>query len=263
MTMRISIVTISFNQRAYLQAAMESVLSQQYPGLEYIVVDPGSTDGSRELIEQYADRISRVIFEKDAGPPDGLNKGFAHASGDVLGFLNSDDLLEPGSLQAVGDFFARHPECDIACGDGFVVDGEGRRMRHIRARGLTVQRYLHAGSRWMQQSTFFRRRSFQLVHGFNSQNRTSWDGELLIGMIAAGATVGYIHRDLACFRIHSASITGGSSNGAAYQRDCQRIFSQITGREWSRNDDLLQICYRAEGALLRLAPWIRAGQVQL
>lgn len=259
--MRLSIVTISFNQSAYLQVAMESVLNQGYPDLEYIVVDPGSTDGSRELIEQYRDRIARVIFEKDAGPSDGLNKGFAHATGEVFGFLNSDDFLEPGSLSAVSDFFSRNPDCDIALGNGYVVDGKGRRKRHIIARGLTVRRYLHSGTRWMQQSTFFRKRSFERTRGFNLQNRTSWDGELLVEMIAARGKVGYIHRDLACFRIHAASITGGSSNAASYRADCTRIFEQIVGRKWTLEDDLFRILYRAEGALLRLVPWKTNGRV--
>ncbi|MGA8041770.1 MAG: glycosyltransferase family 2 protein [Terracidiphilus sp.] len=258
--MRISIVTISLNQRAYLQAAMESVLNQGYPELEYIVVDPGSSDGSRELIQRYADRIAHVIFEKDAGPADGLNKGFARASGEVFGFLNSDDLLEPGSLQAIGDYFTRHPECDIALGNGFVVDGEGRRIRHIRARSMTVRRYLHGGSRWMQQSTFLRKRSFQRLQGFNTQNRTSWDGELLVGMLTEGATVGYINTNLGCFRIHPASITGGGSNADAYQKDCARIFEQVTGRRWTYRDDLLRTLYRTENVLLRIIQEIGSRQ---
>ena len=93
--MKISIVTLSFNQRAYLQEAMDSVLSQDYPNLEYIVVDPGSSDGSRETDQQlWPDRSH--IFEPDRGAADGLNKGFARATGDVFGFLNADDLLFPG-----------------------------------------------------------------------------------------------------------------------------------------------------------------------
>jgi len=117
---------MSFNQRDYLQLAIESVLSQGYPDLEYILVDPGSTDGSRELIRAYAHRISHTIFEPDLGPADGLNKGFGKATGDVFGFLNADDVLMPGSLQAVSDFFGKNPECDFALGNGHIIDAEGR-----------------------------------------------------------------------------------------------------------------------------------------
>ena len=124
-SVKISIVTLSFNQRAFLQEAMDSVLSQGYPDLEYIVVDPGSSDGSRELIRSYGDRITHTIFEPDRGAADGLNKGFARATGDVFGFLNADDILFPGSLKHVAQFFESHPDCDMAMGDGYKIDGRG------------------------------------------------------------------------------------------------------------------------------------------
>ena len=89
--MKFSVVTVSFNQRQYLEEALTSVLEQDYPAIEYIVVDPGSTDGSRELIESFRDRLASIVFEADQGAADGLNKGFQRASGDIFGFLNSDD----------------------------------------------------------------------------------------------------------------------------------------------------------------------------
>jgi len=95
--MKFSIVTISYNQAQFLEKAILSVLNQEGVGLEYIVVDPGSTDGSREIIERYRDRFGHVVFEKDHGPADGLNKGFQYATGDVYGYLNSDDVLLPGT----------------------------------------------------------------------------------------------------------------------------------------------------------------------
>ena len=98
--MKFSVVTISFNQRQYLMEALTSVLAQDYPAIEYIVVDPGSTDGSRELIESFRSRLDRVIFEPDQGAAEGLNKGFQQASGDIFGFLNSDDVLLPGAMRS-------------------------------------------------------------------------------------------------------------------------------------------------------------------
>ena len=93
-------------------------------------------------------------------------------------------------------------------GNGNVVDGHGRTLRHVRARDFTVQRYLYGGTRWLQQATFFRREAFLRSPGFNAENRTSWDGELFVLMAHMGATVGYIDADLAAFRIHNASISG-------------------------------------------------------
>lgn len=251
--LRISIVTVSFNQRTYLKEAIESVLNQNYPSLEYIVVDPGSNDGSRELIQKYSDAIAHVVFEKDQGAADGLNKGFARANGDVFGFLNSDDRLTPGSLQQVTDFFHDHPECDILFGNGYVVDGAGKRIKHVRARGFTLHRYFHGGARWLQQSTFFRREAFQRSPGFNLQNRTCWDGELFMNIIKQGARVGYTDVDLGEFRIYAGSISGAGSNTAAYRADLQRMFNYACGRDWRITDTLWKALYRLEGLAIRSA----------
>src|SRR6202171_6644991 len=96
---RVSIVTISFNQAPFLERAIRSVVEQDYPDIEYIVVDPGSTDGSRDIIERYRSRISQVIYEPDHGPADGLNKGFASATGDIFGSINADDAFLPGAVR--------------------------------------------------------------------------------------------------------------------------------------------------------------------
>ncbi len=245
--MKISIVTLSFNQRAYLKEAIDSVLSQSYPELEYIVVDPGSTDGSRELIKSYGNRIAHIIFEPDRGAADGLNKGFARATGDVFGFLNADDILFPGSLKHVAEFFRTRPDCDMAMGDGYKIDEQGRRTRHFIARDFSVCRFFYGGARWLQQSTFFRAETYRQSPKFNVENRTCWDGELFVHIANQGAKIGYIHADLAGFRMHEASISGSGRMNNQYQQDCRRIFRQLRGHEWKTTDEVLRFFYRAEG----------------
>jgi glycosyltransferase involved in cell wall biosynthesis len=254
-SVKISIVTLSFNQRAYLQQAMDSVVSQGYPDLEYIVVDPGSTDGSRELIHEYSSQITAAIFEPDQGASDGLNKGFARATGEVFGFLNADDILYPGSLQRVGSFFRTHPECDMAMGNGYKIDGQGRKTRHYVARDFSVRRFFYGGTQWLQQSTFFRSSAFQQSPRFNTQNRTSWDGELFLNLASRGAKIGYIDADLGGFRIHGESISGSGRLNEQYQKDCQRIFRQMTGRDWQKTDELVRFFFRAEGFLKGIVQW--------
>lgn len=256
--MKISIVTLSFNQRVYLQEAIDSVLSQGYPDLEYIVVDPGSVDGSRELIMSYGKRIAQTIFEPDGGAADGLNKGFGYATGNIYGFLNADDLLFPGSLSRIAEFFEINPECDMVMGNGYVVDGSGRRVRHISARDFTVRRYLYGGTSWMQQSTFFRRELFLRSSKFNLANRTCWDGELFLSMANLGARIGYVNQDLSAFRIHASSISGSGTNRDAYSKDCRRVFHQIIGRQWTTRDELLRFLYRTEGFVRRIGSKIKA-----
>jgi glycosyltransferase involved in cell wall biosynthesis len=248
---KISIVTLSFNQRAFLPQALDSVLQQGYPDLEYIIVDPGSTDGSREVIQNNASKFAHIIFEPDRGAADGLNKGFARASGEVFGFLNADDLLLPGSLKRVAEFFLLKPDCDLALGNGHIIDGRGKSIRHVKAGDFTLKRYFYGGARWLQQATFFRRDAFLRSPAFNVLNRTSWDGELFVSMLNRGAKIGYIDADLGEFRLHNSSISGSRTNSEIYREDCRRVFREVQGREWGRGDELWHFVYRAEGLLIR------------
>jgi glycosyltransferase involved in cell wall biosynthesis len=249
---KISIVTLSLNQRPYLEEALESVLSQGYSHLEYIVVDPGSTDGSRELILSYGNRIAATIFEPDGGAAEGLNKGFARATGQVFGFLNADDILFPGSLNRVAEFFRSHPECDMAMGNGYKIDGQGRKTRHYIARDFSARRFFYGGTHWLQQSTFFRPSIFNRSKGFNVENRTSWDGELFLKIAELGAKIGYIDADLSGFRIHEQSISGSGRLNEQYLEDRRRMFRQLKGREWNTRDEILSLLFRMEGFLKRI-----------
>lgn len=244
--MKFSVVTISFNQRQYLEEALRSVLEQDYPAIEYIVVDPGSTDGSRALIESYRNRLAQVIFEPDQGAAEGLNKGFTYASGDVFAFLNSDDVLLPGAVRSVARVFEQNPACDIVMGNGYTVDAGGKRIRGIRAAGFTLPRYFYGGATWLQQATFFRREAFAGVGGFNVNNRSCWDGELVVDMVRQGARVKYLNQDLAHFRIHPKSITGSRRHSEMMRADAERMFSASCGRRWTTMDTVRAYLFRME-----------------
>jgi glycosyltransferase involved in cell wall biosynthesis len=247
--MKFSVVTISFNQGQYLEEALNSVLTQDHPEVEYIVVDPGSTDGSREIIQSYRDRLAHIIFEPDRGAPDGLNKGFARATGEIFAFLNSDDVLLPGAIQSVSRAFAESPNCDIVMGDGFIVDRAGNRIRHVRAGGFTAARYFYGAATWLQQATFFRRQAFASIGGFNLINRSCWDGELMVEMARTGAQIGYLHRDLALFRVHPRSITGSKRHKDMMKADMDRMFARASGRRWTELDTLRTHLFRIERLL--------------
>lgn len=125
--MRISIVTISYNQGRFLERAIRSVLGQDHDDVEHIIVDPGSTDGSRDIIEKYREDLAAVIFESDEGPADGLRKGFATATGDVFGQLNADDCYLPGALRRVAREFEASPDIGVVYGHGIIADGGASR----------------------------------------------------------------------------------------------------------------------------------------
>ncbi|MGL4541386.1 MAG: glycosyltransferase family 2 protein, partial [Polymorphobacter sp.] len=185
----ISIVTISFNQARFLPTAIDSILGQDYPGLDYIIVDPGSTDGSRDIIAGYGDRIATVLLDPDAGPADGLNKGFAAARGDIFGYVNADDLLLPGALAVVAQRFAQLPAADVILGNGVLIDDHDRLLRRVQSSRFSLSALGHGAMTFVQQGKFFRRAAFERAGGFNAANRTCWDAELLVDMAVAGARV--------------------------------------------------------------------------
>jgi glycosyltransferase involved in cell wall biosynthesis len=236
---RISVVTVSFNQAAFLQAAVDSVLNQSWPDKELIVVDPGSTDGSRQIIANYGARIQRVVLEPDRGAADGLNKGFAHAAGEILCFLNSDDEFLPGAFDRVAAEFERRRQADFISGCGYFIDATGARGKRIVPSRMTLAGYVYGACTVFQQGTFFRRHCYERTAGFNADNRTCWDGELFVDFLRAGMRHEVFYHDVANFRIHGASITGSGMNSAAYARDEQRIFAKTVGRARRRGDGLI------------------------
>jgi glycosyltransferase involved in cell wall biosynthesis len=247
-TLKISIVTISFNQADYLKKCIDSVLSQRFNDLEYIVVDPGSTDGSREIIESYGDRLIKV-FEKDNGAADGLNKGFSRATGDIFGFINSDDELLPGALEKVANAFRTNSQTGAISGCGYFVDASGAFIKSITPSKFTAWRYAYGAVSVFQQGTFFRSEWFKKAGGFNTENRTCWDGELFLHMSLAGARFNTIGEELAIFRLHDASITGSGRLNELYARDADRIFRSALKRPRSERDRYIAI-------LAKLRKWL-------
>lgn len=220
----ISIVTLSYNQHRYLQACLDSVLSQKTEGVQYIVVDPGSTDGSRELLRAPHTSIDRLLLEPDAGPADGLNKGFAVATGDIFGYINSDDRLAPGALDYVRRFFAGHPDTDVLCGSIRIIDEQGRAsLRGRLSDPFDVRRYAAGLCNIVQQGTFFRRSVFDRVGGFNVSNRVAWDGELLADMALANARFRRVRKVLGEFRVYRGTV----SNSKGYLQKLQRYYEGI------------------------------------
>lgn len=220
--MRVSIVTISFNQAQFLERAIRSVVEQDYPDIEYIVVDPGSTDSSRDIIERYRSRISRVIYEPDRGPADGLNKGFACATGDIFGYINADDAYLPGAVREAVTAFD-NSKADVICGDGYIVDENDRCIRRYVSTSINIRRFVLNAVSILQQSTFFTANAYRDVGSFNAENRTCWDGELLFDFAASGKKFLHVPRYWSVFRMHPSSISGSRSSLQQFHRDLERI----------------------------------------
>ena len=227
--MKISIVTISFNQAQFLENAILSVLNQNYPDVEYIVVDPGSTDGSRDIIEKYRGRIQHVVYEKDSGPADGLNKGFALATGDIFCFINSDDYLLPNCISIIASYFESKPQTDVVLAGGLRVDGNGNIDGAYYPSLISAKRLVNGAVTFFQQGMFFSATLFQKVGGFNVENQTCWDGELLLAFILSGAKFGRLMTKVAAFRIYPLSITGSQKYAMQFKADQRRLYKLVYG----------------------------------
>jgi glycosyltransferase involved in cell wall biosynthesis len=197
----VSVVIPSFNSAQFLRAALESALSQQPGPLEVIVQDGGSTDGTREVIEQLGDPRIRFISEPDEGQSDALNKAIAHASGDWIVWLNADDLLYPGLFASADD------DADLVYGDFDYVDEHGNTVRHVTPPAeLSVERLLTGGCYLFSGAALFRRSLFERFGQIDENLRYTMDYELYL-RVAPQVRARYVPRTLGAFRVHGDSKT--------------------------------------------------------
>ena len=201
---RISIVTPSYNQARFLEQSMRSILDQGYPNLEYIVMDGGSTDGSAEIIHRYAERLAYWVSAPDGGQADAIRQGFARATGEILGWVNSDDLLLPGSLEHVASRFCRHPEADFLAGGYVSIDQGGQVTWCHWPVTPTFERLLLVGFYLGQPACFSTRRVYDRVGGVDSSFHFCMDVDLFLRILRQGKAISTA-RLLACFRSHPTS----------------------------------------------------------
>jgi glycosyltransferase involved in cell wall biosynthesis len=228
----ITVVTPSFNRKEYLAETMDSVLGQGYPKLEYIVVDGKSTDGSTELIERRAGELAWWVSEPDSGAWEAINKGFAHASGEVMGWLGSDDLLMPWSLSIVGEIFATFPQIEwLTTQIPMMCDEDGRPVDSYRLDAYGADEFFrgenlpYAG--WkaagfiQQESTYWRRTLWERVGGrLDESLRLAADFDLWARFHRAGAKLYGVRVPLACFRLHANQL---SQDSRGYTEEARRV----------------------------------------
>jgi len=237
--MKISIITISYNQAQFLEQTIISVLEQDYPDIEYIVVDAGSTDGSREIIDKYKERISKTIFEPDKGPADGLNKGFSYATDTVLGYLNSDDYYLPQSFSKIIKFFITYRDCDVVSGNAHIVNDKNQLLRLTYSDKYALLPCAYGFSNLLQPSSFFKKSIFQKTQGFNIHNRSNWDGELFIDMHHMGAKFFRINEFLSAYRVYDSNITGSGKMDKLIADYSAYRFKKIMGRDKNFSDKFI------------------------
>jgi len=204
---KISIVTPSYNHGAFLEDTICSVLDQKYPNLEYIIIDGGSSDGSLDIIKRYAKHLHYWESEKDNGHAHALNKGFSHATGDIMAWQNSDDKYTPWSFSIVGEIFTQCPEVRWLCGFPGLWDVKGR-LSTIDTLNpkLNVYNYLTGKYKWIpQDSVFWRRTLWNKAGGFLDESYPLMcDGELWTRFFLHEKLY-YVHASLSGYRVHGTN----------------------------------------------------------
>ena len=215
-----SIITISYNQSSFLFKCLASISSQSLDSYEHILVDPGSTDGSRAVIESYPSNLVVPVFEHDSGPPDGLNHGVSRAIGEYLLFINSDDYLLENALSLVYCRLQKAGFPDIMFLGGYVEKLETGCFQRYYPGSISGNIHALGLSHFFQQGTAIKTELVRKLGGFNTSNRTCWDGELFLKILANPLIRAKRCKDaVAVFVIHPNSITGSGQVKTQYQQD--------------------------------------------
>ena len=218
--MKISLITPCFNSAAYLEETIRSVLEQGVPELEYFVMDGGSTDGTVEIIRRYADRLAGWVSEKDGGQVDALNKGFARATGDIVGFINADDVLLPGALRAVLRAFTARPELELVYGEVEWIDGEGRHTGSHAGKisnldeALDIYSVWWSQRQWVQPEVFYRRTLKERVGPFDERYNLAFDFDFWVRCFRANVVVEKLPEALVQFRVHPNQKSSAATKAA-------------------------------------------------
>lgn len=239
---RISVVMPTYNHREFIERSILSVLNQNYPNLEFIIVDGGSADGSADIIRKYERYLAYWISEPDRGQSDALNKGFARATGDIYGWLNSDDLYLPSALECAVEAFRADPEVMVVFSDWWEIDSEDEVTSINYAFDFSLGHLIHEGFHLNSQAMFWRREAHQRFGEFDVRLHRTMDYDLIlrIGQAEGQAAFKRIPQPLACFRRHAEQKTRGF-NRAVY--DEHRLIA-------SKND--VDVKYSLLGKAIRL-----------
>lgn len=236
----VSIITPSFNQAEYLEATIQSVLTQDYPRIEYIVIDGGSTDGSVDVIQKYQSSLAFWVSEQDKGQTDAINKGFNRAKGDILAWINSDDTYNPKAVGEAVLYLIENPDVAMVYADCDFIDEQGRVIGKFASRQTDYKKLRQGYVHIPQQTMFFRAKYWKEVGPLDPSFYFAMDYDLWV-RIAARAPIKYLPgRTWANFRIHTSSKTnvnderGWKEMLRVHYRDGGSFFAPIVAKYYLR-----------------------------
>lgn len=225
---RITVVTPSYNQGQYLEQTIRSVLWQGYPNLEFIIIDGGSTDNSVEIIQNYASHLTSWVSEPDHGQSHAINKGFSRCTGDILAWLNSDDLYTPGTLHQIAQLFTQNPKADLLTGAWIGYEQAYDRFFCTRACGVglhpTMAVMLAQRAYLGQHSTFWRRQVWEAAGPVGEHLYYAMDHDFFLRCCDQGFSFKLTHLPLAVFRLHAAQKTSAFDQYTAESETCMQQY---------------------------------------
>jgi glycosyltransferase involved in cell wall biosynthesis len=204
---RITIVMPSYNQSQYIEESILSILDQNYPNLEFMIYDGGSTDGSKEIIESYSQFLAYWRSQPDKGQTEVLIQGFNRAKGDLLGWVNSDDILFPGCLNSIAQVYNSHPEGGLFGGNFVLIDSAGQVIRYKRYPSSAAWFVKYGSYAICQPGSFFKRKDYLAVGGLHQDLIYTMDADLYVRMLLNGTRFFHTGTYLAGFRKHSTAKT--------------------------------------------------------
>ncbi len=243
----VSIITPSYNQAKYLEQTILSVLNQDHPRIEYIVMDGASTDGSVDIIKKYAGRLVHWESEKDKGQADAINKGFARATGEIIAWLNSDDYYLPGTIRTVVKVFEENPDAVLVYGNMLAVDENGKTFNTLNYKQLTLEDLL-CFQIIGQPAVFMRRSALQKTDGLDSTFHFLLDHLLWI-QIAKHGRILHIDQTWSAARYHAEA--KNVAKAAEFGRVAFRILETIA-QDKDLAATLLKIDRRAHASAFRV-----------
>ena len=229
----IAIVTPSYMQGHFLERTIQSVISENYPKLFYVVQDGGSSDNSVEVIKRHEAKITAWSSAPDKGQSDAISRGFTACPGDIMAWLNSDDMLMPGALQFVGEYFAAHPNVDAVYGHRVTIDDEDNEVGRwiLPPHNPEILRWADYVP---QETLFWRRKLFDKVGGIDTSFHFAIDWDLLVRFQEAGANIVRLPYFIGCFRVHTMQKT--SSQVSIGQQEMMLIRKRIHGKPVSNGE---------------------------
>jgi GT2 family glycosyltransferase len=233
----VSVITPSFNQARYLEATIQSVLAQEYPRIEYIIIDGASTDGSVDTIKKYETRLAYWVSEKDSGQAEAINKGLARGTGQIVAWLNSDDYYGPGAVSSVVKVFEEHPNVLMVYGDMLAVDDQGQAINVLKYKQVSLEDLL-CFQIIGQPAVFFRREAHEKARGLDPTFHFLLDHHLWIRIAQQGQIL-HVPQILASARYHAEA--KNRAKASEFGREAFRIL------EWARRQpDLKEAVARVE-----------------